>query len=123
MSYKLSAVPASWSALRNETRKPYFRELRDFVNEDSESHEIYPPARDVFNALELTPLRNVRVLLLGQDPYPGAGQAHGVAFRVRPGLKIPASRRNIVKELASDVGFVPPSHGSLVTWAERGVLL
>lgn len=121
--YRLPKIPAGWSGLEAETRNPYFRELRRFLNDDAHDHEIYPPPRDVFNALALTPLRSVRVLLLGQDPYPGEGMAHGLAFSVRPGVKPPASLRNMYKELAADVGFVPPSHGSLTSWAERGVLL
>jgi uracil-DNA glycosylase len=122
-SYTLPPLPAGWKALLPETRKPYFRDLRAFLREDAREHEIYPPAREVFHALELTPLRSVRVLLLGQDPYPGAGQAQGLAFSVRPGIKPPASLRNMYKELASDVGVVAPVHGSLEAWATRGVLL
>jgi uracil-DNA glycosylase len=123
MSYRIPPLPAGWPSLEPETTKPYFKELRAFLNEDSAEHEIFPPARDVFHALQLTPLRSVRVLILGQDPYPGPGQAHGLAFSVRPGVKPPASLRNMFKELKSDVGIDTPTTGSLESWARQGVLL
>src|SRR5690606_30529628 len=91
--------------------------------EDARRHAIYPPAAEVFRALELTPLRDVRVLLLGQDPYHGPGQAEGLCFSVRRGVRLPASLRNIFRELEADVGVPPPQHGSLVRWAQQGVLL
>src|SRR5690349_15099165 len=121
--YPLPAIPAGWKSIAAETKKPYFHALRAFLDADARTHEILPPASDVFRALELTPLRSVRVLLLGQDPYPGAGHAHGLAFSVRPGVKPPASLRNMYKELASDVDFAAPTHGNLEAWARQGVLM
>jgi uracil-DNA glycosylase len=121
--YKLPPIPVGWAVLRAETKKPYFRELRAFLDEDARSHVILPPARLVYSALKLTPLKDVRVLLLGQDPYPTLGHAHGLAFSVQPGTKPPASLRNMYKELATDVGATVPAHGSLTAWASRGVLL
>ena len=122
-NYRVPALPVGWKSVEGETKKPYFAELRRFLDEEAAEHIIFPPSPEIFHALELTPLRSVRVLVLGQDPYHGAGQAHGLAFSVRPGVKIPASLRNMYKELASDVGVTPPSHGSLEAWAQRGVLL
>lgn len=122
--FRLPAIPAAWRAtLAPETEQPYFEALREFLGAESEAHEIYPPRDEIFAALELTSLRNVRVLVLGQDPYPGAGQAHGLAFSVRPGVKTPASLRNIFRELHDDVGFRIPNNGDLVPWAKQGVLL
>jgi uracil-DNA glycosylase len=121
--YPLPPLPAAWKTLEPETRTPTFRALAAFLRDEARVHAIYPPAREVFRALELTPLRRVRVLLLGQDPYPGAGQAHGLCFSVRPGVKPPASLRNIFRELEADVGIAPPAHGSLERWATQGVLL
>jgi uracil-DNA glycosylase len=121
--YPLPPLPSSWHSLEPETRAPYFNELRRFLADDSRAHAIEPPSADVFRALELTPYRNVRVLLLGQDPYPGRGHAHGLCFSVPPGVKPPASLRNIHRELEADLGIPAPSHGSLVAWARQGVLL
>jgi uracil-DNA glycosylase len=121
--YRLPPLPAGWKALAPLTRTAQFRALQTFLQQEATQHAIYPPASDVFRALELTPLRRVRVLLLGQDPYPGAGQAHGLCFSVRPGVKPPASLRNMFRELQADVGISPPSHGSLERWARQGVLL
>ncbi|MEO5511489.1 MAG: uracil-DNA glycosylase, partial [Longimicrobiales bacterium] len=106
----LPPLPPSWRELEPATRTPGFEALRRFLNEDSQHHTIYPPLPDVYHALEVTPLDRVRVLLLGQDPYHGAGMAHGLAFSVRHGVKIPASLRNIHKELSSDVGIAAPPH-------------
>ncbi len=117
-------LPASWQeALHAEFAAPYFHELRDFLAEERREQTIYPPAPDVFNALRATPLESVKVLILGQDPYHGAGQGHGLSFSVRPGVRVPPSLQNIYKELQSDVGFTPPRHGYLKNWAEQGVLL
>lgn len=121
--YVPSKLPSGWRVLEPETRTPTFVALADFLRDDSATHQIYPPAEDVFTALELTPLSDVRVFLLGQDPYPGPGQAHGLSFSVRPGVKPPASLRNIFREYESDLGLPQPKSGSLVRWAERGVLL
>jgi uracil-DNA glycosylase len=119
-----SDLDASWhAALDPETRKPYWAELAKFVAEERKKYTVYPPAADVFNAFRYTPLDKVKVLLLGQDPYHGEGQAHGLCFSVRPGVPLPPSLRNIYKELQSDLGVPPVKHGYLVTWARRGVLM
>ncbi|HUE87449.1 MAG TPA: uracil-DNA glycosylase, partial [Vicinamibacterales bacterium] len=122
-SYRLPALPASWESLRPQLEQPYFRELRAFLDAEARDHLIMPPADVVFRALELTSWRDVRVLLLGQDPYPTPGHAHGLCFSVRPGVKPPASLRNVYRELRGDVGIETPSHGSLVAWARAGMLL
>ncbi|KEF34786.1 hypothetical protein RDMS_05015 [Deinococcus sp. RL] len=119
-----AGLPDSWrEALHDEFAAPYFHALRDFLVEERRQHTVYPPAPDVFNALRYTPLEAVKVLILGQDPYHGPGQAHGLAFSVRPGVRPPPSLANIYKELQADVGFQPPRHGYLRHWAEQGVLL
>jgi uracil-DNA glycosylase len=120
----LPPIPRAWRAtLEPETAEPYFSALREFLAGEVERHEIYPPRDEIFAALELTSLRAVRVLVLGQDPYPGAGQAHGLAFSVRPGVRTPASLRNIIRELRDDVRFRIPDNGNLAPWAKQGVLL
>lgn len=118
-------LPDDWKeALASEFAAPYFHDLKDFLVAERREQTIYPPAPDVFNALRFTPLSEVKVLILGQDPYHGEGQAHGLSFSVRPGVRVPPSLRNIYKELQSDVpGFTPPKHGYLRAWAEQGVLL
>lgn len=120
----IPSLPHTWRPLlAGEFDKPYFRKLEQFLEKERQSHAIYPPEKDIFAALKLTPYKNVNVLLLGQDPYPGAGQAHGLCFSVRPGIKPPASLRNIYKELETDVGFRIPNNGYLVPWAQQGVLM
>ncbi len=117
-------VPDSWQAvLGEETEKPYFTRLREFVEAERAAHQVFPPADDVFAALRLTPYERVRVLILGQDPYHDDNQAHGLAFSVRPGIKPPPSLVNMFKELHDDVGARIPNNGYLVPWAEQGVLL
>lgn len=114
----------SWkSALEPETHKPYWNELQRFVADERNRHTVYPPAEDVFNAFRYTPLARVKVFLLGQDPYPGAGQAHGLCFSVRPGVRLPGSLRNIYQELQDDLGVKPVKHGYLTAWARQGVLM
>jgi uracil-DNA glycosylase len=114
----------SWlAALEPETHNPYWNELRRFVAAERAAHTVYPPEEDVFNAFRFTPLDKVKVFLLGQDPYPGAGQAHGLCFSVRPGVRLPGSLRNIYQELQSDLGITPPKHGYLASWAKQGVLM
>jgi uracil-DNA glycosylase len=114
----------SWlKALAAETRQPYWHALQQFVADERAQHTVYPAAEDVFNAFRHTPLDDVRVILLGQDPYPGIGQAHGLCFSVRPGIQLPGSLRNIYTELRDDLGVAPPTHGYLVSWAKQGVLL
>src|SRR3954447_12308589 len=109
--------------LRAELDAPYFKELQRFVASERGRQRVYPPHDDVFAALHLTPYESVKVLILGQDPYHGPGQAHGLCFSVRPGVVIPPSLRNIYTELRSDLGIEPPRHGTLTAWARQGVLL
>ena len=109
--------------LRAELTKPYWPELQRFVADERAHHPVYPPGDEVFAALHLTPYAAVKVLILGQDPYHGPGQAHGLCFSVRPGVPVPPSLQNIHAELHSDLGIEPPDHGCLDAWAAQGVLL
>ena len=114
----------SWKeALADEIAKPYFRELAEFVRAERKGHVIFPPLGQVFEALRVTPFDKASVLILGQDPYHNADQAHGLCFSVQRGVKVPPSLFNIYRELADDVGFDHPGHGDLTYWAEQGVLL
>jgi uracil-DNA glycosylase len=115
----------SWKAvLGDEFAQPYMRHLKDFLQaEKAAGKQIFPKGAEYFRALDLTPLDEVRVVILGQDPYHGAGQAHGLCFSVRPGVRIPPSLVNIYKELQSDLGIPPARHGFLEHWAQQGVLL
>ena len=116
----------TWTeALGEEKQQPYFQHILDTVRAERESGQvIYPPATDVFNAFKATEFNQVKVVILGQDPYHGAGQAHGLAFSVQQGVRIPPSLQNIYKELSTDIaGFQIPKHGNLQHWAEQGVLL
>jgi len=115
---------ASWKkVLASEFKKPYFHQLTAFVGEEYKKHPTFPPAKDMFNALKVTPYEAANVLILGQDPYHNAGQAHGLSFSVLPGMKHPPSLQNIFKELQADLGIKPPKDGYLLRWAEQGVLL
>ena len=118
-------IPASWRRqVGGEAGKPYFRGLEEFVEREREEFEVYPAEGETFQALELTPFRKVNVVLLGQDPYPGPGQAHGLCFSVKPDVALPGSLRNIFKELQSDIpGFRIPNNGYLASWARQGVLM
>jgi uracil-DNA glycosylase len=117
-------LPADWQeVLAAEFEKPYFTALREFVTRERASHTVFPPEEDVFNAFTATPFAAVKVLLLGQDPYHGPGQAHGMCFSVRPGVKPPPSLVNMFKELHSDKGCPISTTGYLLPWAQRGVLL
>jgi uracil-DNA glycosylase len=109
--------------LSEELRKPYWSELQQFVASERERHDVYPAANEVFRALHLTPYRDLRVLILGQDPYHGPGQAHGLCFSVRPGVALPPSLQNIFKELETDLGCGAPDNGFLEHWATSGVLM
>jgi len=109
--------------LKAELDQPYFADLRTFVDEERRRHEVFPPADEVFAALHLTPYAEVKVLILGQDPYHGPGQAHGLCFSVRRGVDVPPSLQNIYTELESDLGVPRPDHGNLEAWARQGVLL
>ncbi|TMW72100.1 uracil-DNA glycosylase [Alteribacter natronophilus] len=112
-----------WKELQDERTEDYYRELWSFLEEEYRSHTVYPPREDLFHALETTSFENTKVVILGQDPYHGPGQAHGLSFSVRPGIKTPPSLKNIFKELHSDLGCPVPEHGCLEPWAEEGVLL
>lgn len=109
--------------LRGEFEKPYWRELQEFVRAERADHAVYPPNDEVFAALHLTPFASVKVLILGQDPYHGAGQAHGLCFSVQPGVPPPPSLVNIYAEMEADLGIPPADHGHLTSWATQGVLL
>ena len=117
-------VPASWrDALSSVIFSREFAELEAFLEGEWRSGEVFPPRGEVFAALSATSLDMVKVVVLGQDPYHGPGEAHGLAFSVRAGVRIPPSLRNIFKELEADLGFPAPSSGDLTSWAEKGVLL
>lgn len=117
-------LPTSWQGvLGEETEQPYFKELTAFVEEERERGPVYPPREEVFAALDATPYDQVKVLVLGQDPYHGPGQGHGLCFSVRPGVRTPPSLRNIYKEMRDDLGHPVPDNGYLMPWAEQGVLL
>jgi uracil-DNA glycosylase len=109
--------------LRGEFAKPYWPPLQAFVAAERRHHAVYPPPEEVFAALHLTPYAATRVLILGQDPYHGPRQAHGLCFSVRRGVAVPPSLANIHQELAADLGIPPPDHGNLEAWAVQGVLL
>ncbi len=120
----MTPLPASWRPLlADEVKQPYFHELQEFVAQERRQYAVYPPADQVYAALELTPLEKIKAVLLGQDPYHGKGQAHGLCFSVRPGVRRPPSLVNILKEVHADVGCPIPKHGCLVTWAQSGVLM
>ena len=109
--------------LITETEKPYWKPLQQFVKDERRKYQIFPPDKEVFAALHLTPYEKVSVLILGQDPYHEVGQAHGLCFSVRPDVAIPPSLQNIYKELHDDLGCRIPNNGCLTPWAEQGVLL
>ncbi len=117
-------MTTDWNpVLRAELAQPYWAELQRFVHDERSRYPVYPPHEEVFAALHLTPYAEVKVLILGQDPYHGPGQAHGLCFSVREGVAVPPSLQNIYKELQSDLGITPPGHGNLEAWARQGVLL
>ncbi|MDH4573367.1 uracil-DNA glycosylase [Salinicola acroporae] len=120
-----SPLPDSWNAhLGDEFRASYMQALREFLAQEKAAHKvIYPHSSHWFRAFELTPLERVKVVILGQDPYHGPHQAHGLCFSVRPGVPTPPSLQNIYKELATDVGTTPVNHGFLESWAQQGVML
>src|ERR1700712_2877510 len=119
------AIPAGWrDVVADEFEQPDMYELAAFGAEERKSYTVYPPKADVFTALALTPYDDVRVVILGQDPYHGPNQAHGLAFSVNRSVPIPPSLRNMYQELKSDIkGFEAPKHGDLRGWAQQGVLL
>ena len=117
-------VPESWrEVLRNETSQPYFADLSEFVLRERKAASVFPSEHEVFTSLQLTSPGDVRVVIVGQDPYHGAGQAHGLSFSVQHGTRIPPSLRNIYAELHSDLDVPLPPHGNLEAWAQQGVLL
>jgi len=107
----------------DQFQSPYFRELKDFLLEEKKHYTLYPPGPLIFNAFQRTPFEQVKVVILGQDPYHGRGQAHGLCFSVPRGIPQPPSLVNIFKELQSDLGLPLPEHGNLENWANQGVLL
>ncbi|WP_066965264.1 uracil-DNA glycosylase [Microbulbifer sp. Q7] len=116
--------PSWYAVLQPEFGKPYMGALRDFLQQEKQAGKaIFPPSEQIFNAFNSTPFDQVKVVILGQDPYHGAGQAHGLCFSVMPGVRVPPSLKNIYKEMESDLGITAPDHGCLQPWAERGVLL
>lgn len=122
MSVKLE--PGWATALSAEFDKPYMHKLKEFLIAEQQTQRVFPPNRLIFNAFNTTPFEEVKVIILGQDPYHNIGQAHGLSFSVPRGIDIPPSLRNIYKELSTDApGFIVPSHGDLTAWAKQGVLL
>ena len=120
----MAAIDNDWLVpLKEEFAKPYYKELYNFVRDEYCKTIIYPPSDEIFNAFHFTPLNEVKVLLLGQDPYHNVNQAHGLSFSVKPGQDIPPSLQNIYKELNEDLGCYIPNNGYLVKWARQGVLL
>lgn len=119
-----SLTEESWRTELNDVfTKPGFAKLAKFVASEQAKHTVFPPPCDIFSSLILCPLDQVKVVIVGQDPYHGPGQAHGLCFSVKPGQQIPPSLKNIYKELQSDMGINPPQHGHLIRWAKQGVLL
>ena len=120
----MAAINNDWAeALKEEYRKPYYRELYKKINEEYRTREIFPPSDEIFSAFHLTPLKNVKVVILGQDPYHNEHQAHGLCFSVQPGEEVPPSLVNIYQELHDDLGCYIPNNGYLKKWADQGVLL
>lgn len=120
----MSMINNDWlKELGAEFQKPYYRDLYEFVKNEYNSTQIFPPADDIFNAFHLTPLSEVKVVIIGQDPYHNVGQAHGLCFSVKPEVDIPPSLVNIYKELREDLGCEIPNNGYLVKWAKQGVLM
>lgn len=109
--------------LQEEFQKPYYLKLREFLKQEYKNYTVYPNMYDIFNALRTTSFADTKVVILGQDPYHGAGQAHGMCFSVQKGIPAPPSLKNIFKELTDDIGIAPPTHGELTSWAQQGVLL
>lgn len=117
-------IESSWKeALASEWDSPYFKTLTDFVRSEYAATVVYPPAGKIFAAFDSCPFSDVRVVILGQDPYHGVGQANGLSFSVNPGIEVPRSLQNIYKELQTDLGITPPASGDLSRWARQGVLL
>ncbi|MCP5161601.1 MAG: uracil-DNA glycosylase [Hahellaceae bacterium] len=125
LQVKPGALQGQWhSLLEPELSQPYMRQLREFLFQQKQAGKvIFPPGSKIFNAFNHTPFERVKVVILGQDPYHGPGQAHGLCFSVQPGVPVPPSLVNIFKEIRNDLGIEPPGHGCLTSWADQGVLL
>ncbi|MFK5854720.1 MAG: uracil-DNA glycosylase [Bacteroidota bacterium] len=124
MEEKRPEIEESWGeVLKDEFSSVYFKDLKLFLNEEKKKYQIFPKGSQIFTALNLTPLPRVKAVILGQDPYHGEGQAHGLSFSVQDGVKLPPSLKNIFKELYDDIGIETPESGNLQMWAENGVLL
>jgi len=120
----MSALPKGWeSALAGEFKKPYYSKLYDTIKNEYDNKVIYPPSDEIFTAFNLTDLNDVKVMILGQDPYHEPGQAHGLSFSVKPGIQIPPSLMNMYKELHDELGLYIPNNGYLTKWASQGVLM
>ena len=120
----MAAIDNDWlNVLSIEFKKPYYRALYEFVKNEYNTTQIFPPSDEIFTAFNLTPLKDVKVVIIGQDPYHNEGQAHGLCFSVRPRVEIPPSLVNIYKELQDDLGCYIPNNGYLVKWAQQGVLM
>ena len=120
----MGAITNDWlDAIGKEFKKDYYRNLYNFVKEEYANNVIYPKAEDIFNAFHYTPLSEVKVVIIGQDPYHNVNQAHGLCFSVKPEVDIPPSLENIYKELESDLGCFIPNNGYLEKWAKQGVLM
>ena len=120
----MAGLDGDWlTAVKGEFSKPYYKKLYDTLKQEYSTHVVYPPSDEIFNAMNLTPLHEVKVVIIGQDPYHEPGQAQGLAFSVKPDVEIPPSLQNIYKELHDDLGCYIPNHGCLEKWAQQGVLL
>ena len=120
----MGAITNDWAEkLKPEFSKPYYKQLYETIKEEYGKYQIFPPADDIFNAFHYTPLKDVKVVILGQDPYHNVGQAHGLCFSVKPDVDIPPSLVNIYKELNSDIGCAIPNNGYLTKWAKQGVMM
>ena len=120
----MAMIQNDWlKPLDEEFHKPYYAKLYQLVNEEYASHQVFPPSEDIFNAFHLTPLHEVKVVILGQDPYHNDGQAHGLCFSVKPDVQVPPSLVNIYQELHDDLGCYIPNNGYLTKWASQGVLM
>lgn len=120
----MGMIENDWLAeLGTEFHKPYYKTLYEFVKTEYDTRQVFPPAEDIFNAFHLTPLSEVKVVIIGQDPYHNVGQAHGLCFSVKPDVSVPPSLVNIYKELHDDLGCYVPNNGYLVKWAQQGILM
>ncbi|WP_017754350.1 uracil-DNA glycosylase [Calidifontibacillus oryziterrae] len=120
----MAILKNDWALLlEEEFAKPYYQQLRSVLKEEYKTQSVYPDRYDIYNALHFTPYKDVKVVIIGQDPYHGHGQAHGLSFSVKPGVVVPPSLQNIYKELQADLGCYIPNNGYLVEWTKQGVLL